>query len=534
MASTIGKSRSNNSKSIEPVFRRVAQYVRMSTDHQRYSIESQVAAIAEYALCNEMTVIKTYADEGRSGVTMKGREALKSLIADVQNGRANFEAVLVYDVSRWGRFQDADESAYYEFICKSAGISVIYCAELFENNGSMLATMIKVMKRAMAGEYSRELSAKVARAHRRHAELGFHQGGPANYGLRRVLVDANNKRKMPLQHGEAKSLQGDRVILVKGPNEETDLVREIFRLFTDERMPQRKIARHLNAQGFTNRRGNKWSNTNIVNMLQNEKYAGTFVYCRTSWSLAEGPIRNSADKWIRVENMIEPVIDRKTYNTAQLLLKDGWTYTDNELLDYLTASWCVTGYLSAPRMYKSRFTPTPVTYRERFGSLLNAYRLIGYRTVHLYRYSRCRDLVRYLHRDLICQLTSTSEHHGERIIFDSERQVICLARTLAVAVVVLPFLPRNNTVRPGWKMHFNRLEKCDAVLVARMNKENSALLDYYLFPREIFQKPSHCFTDDTIGRFSQFKLISTSNFYRFAREKFSALEETDTLPEPSC
>jgi hypothetical protein len=31
--------------------------------------------------------------------------------------------------SRWGRFQDADESAHYEFLCKSAGIPVHYCAE---------------------------------------------------------------------------------------------------------------------------------------------------------------------------------------------------------------------------------------------------------------------------------------------------------------------------------------------------------------------------------------------------------------------
>lgn len=459
-----------------------------------------------------MAVVRTYADEGRSGVTMKGREALKSLIADVQQGRADFEAVLVYDVSRWGRFQDADESAYYEFICKSAGISVIYCAELFENNGSVLATLLKVMKRAMAGEYSRELSTKVARAHRRHAELGFHQGGPANYGLRRVLVDANSKPKMPLKHGEAKSLQGDRVILVKGPDVETDLVREIFRLFIVERMPHRKIARHLNAKGLKNRRGNPWSNWNIINMLRNEKYAGTFVYCRTSWRLAAEPTANAPDKWVRVENAIEPVVDRKTFDTAQVLLKDGWTYTDNEMLDYLTAAWCTTGYLSAPRMYKSKFTPTPVTFRARFGSLANAYRLIGYRAVHVYRYSRAGDLVRRLHRDLICQLTSTNDEHTDKIIFNSDRQVLEVAGWVATAVVVLPFLPRNNTVLPGWKLHFDRLEECDVIFVARMNKGNSALLDHYLFPRMIFSKPTHCFTEETIDQFSEFKLDSTSNF----------------------
>ncbi len=40
------------------------------------------------------------------------------LIGDVQTGVADFTAILIYDVSRWGRFQDADESGYYEYICK--------------------------------------------------------------------------------------------------------------------------------------------------------------------------------------------------------------------------------------------------------------------------------------------------------------------------------------------------------------------------------------------------------------------------------
>ncbi len=36
-----------------------------------------------------------------------------------------------------------------------------YCAEQFENDGSPPSTIVKSVKRAMAGEYSRELSAKV-------------------------------------------------------------------------------------------------------------------------------------------------------------------------------------------------------------------------------------------------------------------------------------------------------------------------------------------------------------------------------------
>ena len=140
---------------------RAAQYVRMSTEHQKYSTENQAEAMQQYAAQRGIEIVRTYADEGKSGLSLDGRDALKQLIDDVQTKKADFTTILVYDVSRWGRFQDADESAYYEYICKRAGISVQYCAEQFENDGSPVSTIVKGVKRAMAGEYSRELSVKV-------------------------------------------------------------------------------------------------------------------------------------------------------------------------------------------------------------------------------------------------------------------------------------------------------------------------------------------------------------------------------------
>lgn len=115
---------------------RAAQYVRMSTDHQQYSIANQEAAIREYASLHGLEVVRTYSDEGRSGVSMAHRSGLQQLLNDVISRSVDFEAVLVYDVSRWGRFQDADESAHYEFLCKQGGIQVHYCAEQFPNDNS--------------------------------------------------------------------------------------------------------------------------------------------------------------------------------------------------------------------------------------------------------------------------------------------------------------------------------------------------------------------------------------------------------------
>jgi DNA invertase Pin-like site-specific DNA recombinase len=127
---------------------RAAAYVRMSTDHQEYSIENQMRVISDYALSHGLEIVCTYADAGRSGLTMQGRYGFRQLISHVQQGSADFAFVLVYDVSRWGRFQDIDESAHYEFICRKANVLVEYCAEGFRNDGSILTTLIKGMKRA--------------------------------------------------------------------------------------------------------------------------------------------------------------------------------------------------------------------------------------------------------------------------------------------------------------------------------------------------------------------------------------------------
>ena len=152
---------SSDPQHIEPGRGRAAEYVRMSTEHQQYSTENQRDVIRQWAEKRGVTITRTYEDAGKSGLRIAGRDALQRLIEDVQAGRADFDVILVYDVSRWGRFQDADESAYYEYICRRANVGVHYCAEQFENDGSAISTMLKGFKRFTAGEYSRELSVKV-------------------------------------------------------------------------------------------------------------------------------------------------------------------------------------------------------------------------------------------------------------------------------------------------------------------------------------------------------------------------------------
>lgn len=204
-------------------------------------------------------------------------------MADVEAKRTNFTSLLVCDVSRWGRFQDVDESAYYEYVLKRAGIRVHYCAEQFENDGSMSSSVLKTLKRSMAAEYSRELSVKVFSGQCRLIELGFRQGGPAGFGLRRQLIDRNQAPKGLLGRGERKGLQTDRVILVPGPENEIEVVQKIYTRFVADKQTEREIAEQLNRAGILGEHSRLCTRATVHQVLINPKYIGANVYNRRSF-----------------------------------------------------------------------------------------------------------------------------------------------------------------------------------------------------------------------------------------------------------
>jgi len=194
-----------------------AQYVRASTERQQYSIEYQSRIISQYASEHGFEVVRTFSDEARSGLDLKYRPALRQVLAEVMRGQASFRFILVFDVSRWGRFQDTDEAAHYEYVCKSAGIPIHYCAEQFSNEGSIADSLLKTLKRFMAGEFSRDLSARAAGGLNNIVARGFKYGAVPGYGLRRMLVGSYGRPKQLLAPGELKNISSDRVVFVPGP-----------------------------------------------------------------------------------------------------------------------------------------------------------------------------------------------------------------------------------------------------------------------------------------------------------------------------
>ena len=459
-----------------------AAYVRMSTEHQQYSTSNQMDVIREYAKRRGMQITKDYSDAGKSGLNIEGREALAQMIQDVQDGKINCSSILVYDVSRWGRFQDADESAYYEYICRRAGVAVHYCAEQFENDGSPVSTIVKGVKRAMAGEYSRELSSKVFQGACRLIQLGYKQGGTAGFGLRRMLIDQSGERKAMLKIGEQKSIQTDRVVLVRGPDEEVKIVRWIYQTFIDDGKNESEIAKSLNAQGVVTDFGRAWNRATVHQVLTNEKYIGNNVYHRTSFKLKRKHVENPPDKWVRANGVFEGIIEPELFfKTREIILARSQKLTDEEMLAKLRGLLSQHGHISGILIDETESLPSSTAFSYRFGSLISAYQLIGYDPKIDYSFIEINRKLRKRHPEIVASVVQKIEALGATASWDENTDLLWVNNELRVSIV----LCRHTTTFAGssrWLIRLDAGLKPDITVAVRMDATNEGIRDYYVLP----------------------------------------------------
>jgi len=500
-----------------PAIFRAVEYVRMSTEHQQYSTENQADKIRDYAQRRGIEIVRTYADSGKSGLSIDGRQALQQLIKDVETGNADFQIILVYDVSRWGRFQDADESAYYEYICRRAGIQVTYCAEQFENDGSPVSTIVKGVKRAMAGEYSRELSAKVFAGQCRLIELGFRQGGPAGYGLRRVLVDQTGVFKSELTRGEHKSLQTDRVILQPGPDSEVSVVNQVYRWFVDDNLVESEIAERLNGRGIMTDLGRAWTRATVREVLSNEKYIGNNVYNRRSFKLKKHRVVNSPDMWIKKEGAFDGIVPAELFFTAQGILRArAHRYSNEELVEKLRNLYQRHGYLSGLIINEAEGMPSAAAYAHRFGSLIRAYHAVGFTPDRDYQYLEANKFLRRLHPQIVTETERMISDVGGVVERDPATDLLNVNREFTVSLVLARCQSFENG-RRRWKVRFDATLAPDITVAVRLDSENQTALDYYLLPRLDFGQPRIHLADHNGIEFECYHFDSLDYLYGMAR-----------------
>lgn len=495
------------------VSRRAALYVRASTEHQNYSTRHQECALRDYAAQRGLEIVAVYRDEGRSGLTLNGRVALTNLLRDVLLPTPPFGTILVYDVSRWGRFQDSDEAAAYEFACRRAGIVVAYCAEGFDNDGSPLASMLKAIKRTMAAEYSRELSVKVKSAQCNLIRAGFKQGGSAGYGLRRQTISACAKPGRILEHGERKSIPNDRVTYVLGPRKEVSTAKRIYAMYIDKGMADCGIAVRLNEQKVPHPSG-RWSDFHVKNVLTNPKYTGTLVFNRSTQLMKSSRRPNDRNEWVMVPHAFPAIVTQARFDAAQAerdRRKHRWS--DNELLGGLRAILASGGGITYESLDASNKVPCAKTYKERFGSYIDAIRAAGVEHAQISAATTAHFQLRFA----IADLTHELERCLEIATIDYEHLTCRTYRIGSVVVRLLFARCRSERTHPCWKVTLAYEVPVDFIIWARMAEDNVTVAQLYLLPRAEFLPKQYLWPSiRTLVRYEQYAVPSVAHLFNLA------------------
>ncbi|MFA6554268.1 MAG: recombinase family protein [Candidatus Paceibacterota bacterium] len=288
-------------------------------DKQENSVPIQKDHHARFATKFGGEIIDHLADEGVSGLTAN-RPGFQSLMKDwVLNPNApHFDYILVYDVSRWGRFQNQNEAAYYEHLCEQHGKKVLYTSKPFPREEQEITdSIITPMERWMAAQYSRQLSGKVWYGCMKISKDGYSAGGTACYGMVRLLLDENKKPIRELKKGEHKQISNQRVTFAPLNDETTDVVKDIFDMFVNKWLTTSDIVDILNEKSIPSANGGVWSKGKVSHILGNEVYTGTRLYNKTSGKLKQKKVKNPRNEWAIAPKAFPAVIDEKIFWMAQ-------------------------------------------------------------------------------------------------------------------------------------------------------------------------------------------------------------------------
>jgi DNA invertase Pin-like site-specific DNA recombinase len=489
-----------------------AAYVRMSTERQVYSTQNQLDSILQYATERNISVVKIYEDAGKSGLTKRGRPGLSRLIEDVQHS-PDFELILVFDVSRWGRFQDVDESAHYEYVCRTHGVNVAYCAEEFINDGSPYAAIIKALKRVAAADYSRQLSAKVFTAQCRMVKMGYKTGGPPGYGLRRILLSADGDVIRTLETGEWKFLQTQRVILAPGPAFEVAVVNQMYAWYVAG-AGDRKIARVLNDQAVVTETGGPWTADIVRGMLRNEKYIGNLIFNRRSSKLRNRAIRNPPEQWVRRDGAFEGIVPIQLFNAAQVERTRRYRrYDRKELVAILQRIQRQHGRVTSTLIDIEPDSPTARLIARHFGSLFNAYSAAGIPNL------RNRDFLssrvkNYAFRTCVLkEIEDLIDRAGGKSQRSEAPYTLLINEKVKLSVRIIRCCHDLTHDYYRWRIPQYMAEGVDFVLAAQLDQANNEIVRYLLLNAALLADRNIAFTEKSFSRYEYFGRRTLAEFF---------------------
>lgn len=303
----------------EDKIKAVAYYRHSAEDKQENSVEIQREQVEKFADKEGVEILEHFQDEGFTGIT-DGRPGFQAMfnkwIRDPQAPKIDY--ILVYDASRFGRFQKIPIAMNLLMECNGRGVNLgTVNRGLPKKETTAIDYLILILDFAAAGEYSKLLGDKVIHGCIKVSEQGYSAGGMAPYGYVRVLLSESRERLGILQRGEHKIISNQRVTFEPITTGEAEVVKRIFKEFVAKGMFPDEIAIKLNKNKILTAKQKEWNTSGIIRILSNETYTGTRVYNKTWGRLKQKKRRNPSDEWTRCPNAHTALVDEQTFRLAQ-------------------------------------------------------------------------------------------------------------------------------------------------------------------------------------------------------------------------
>ena len=278
--------------------RKVAAYCRVSTDNedQANSFESQQRYFRQYIERNpDWELYEIFADEGISGTNTKKRKEFNRMIACAKNG--DFDLIITKEISRFAR--NTLDSIYYTRELRKVGVGVLFLNDGINTLEGDAELRLSIMA-SIAQEESRKTSERVKWGQKRRMEEGV------VFGRSMLGYDVKNGKMYVNEEG-------------------AEVVRKIFYKFVLERKSTHTIAKELLEEGIYPMRSEKWRNTVILRILQNEKYCGDLVQKKTftpDYLSHEKKYNRGEEEFVIIKNHHVPIISREMFEKAEKIFEE--------------------------------------------------------------------------------------------------------------------------------------------------------------------------------------------------------------------
>ena len=228
---------------------RCATYSRVSTEKesQAASLVNMTDDFREYVEKNlNWTFVKSYIDDGKSGLTTRKRKDFLKLLAAGASGE--YDLLITGEISRFGRnTMEGLENIKY---LKDLGIPVIFLYDDLNTYDPDCDIQIQ-QKLVDAENESHKISKRVKRGHAKSIQKG-HILGSRMWGYK--------KENCKLTVDEATA----------------PMVQKIFELYATNEYSMKEIEQIIYDMGYRNTNGKRLSHTTMANIIQNPKYKGYF------------------------------------------------------------------------------------------------------------------------------------------------------------------------------------------------------------------------------------------------------------------